>query len=372
MILLTLASKQIWPQVLAVAHLRPGAVVLLHSADRLESLGPAQRLKRLFDQTQLVPQGHTRLEPIPHDDFPGVERALDRLADRLGFDLKEWVIHFTGGNKLMATAAFRWSTRRGVRCFYLERGNLLTWFTPRDGDVHTQTERLDGHVTDGLDPVALLRCQMEASEVERPGQTLTLNPSGRDMTPEDFFRRLRNGQSMREYLEVQGRADSGIKEGDALEWAAAAALLKLGVGRVQRSLRLKVRSRPGVSTRSPHAEIDLLFNWNGRLWLVDCKDQRPMADLVAGLRRFLPAPTPPGLEELLIRLTEELAIGQTKALKLDLLAVREVGGLLGQIVCIRKSTPTPEVMEFARHYQINVVAKTQLVERLRELLQIAS
>ena len=57
MTLLTLASKQIWPQVLAVARLKPKRLFLLHSADAAESKGPAQRLKRLFDKSGLVPQG---------------------------------------------------------------------------------------------------------------------------------------------------------------------------------------------------------------------------------------------------------------------------------------------------------------------------
>jgi hypothetical protein len=49
MTLLSHVSKQIWPQVLAVAHLKPERVLLLHSEDAAESKGLAQRLKRLFD-----------------------------------------------------------------------------------------------------------------------------------------------------------------------------------------------------------------------------------------------------------------------------------------------------------------------------------
>jgi len=41
MILLSLASKQIWPQVLAVAHLKPERFFLLHSDDLVGSKGPA-------------------------------------------------------------------------------------------------------------------------------------------------------------------------------------------------------------------------------------------------------------------------------------------------------------------------------------------
>ena len=152
-------------------------------------------------------------------------------------------------------------------------------------------------------------------------------------------------------------------------------LLKLGVPRVQRSLRFKVKSAQGVSSRRPHAEIDLLFNWNGRLWLVDCKDQEPVENLVPKLRRHLPRQLDPKAEELLQRIHDELTIGQTKALKEDLLAVREAGGLLGQIICVRKAELPDEVRQFARHNHIELVAKSDLVSGFRLLLfpnQLAS
>ena len=90
-------------------------------------------------------------------------------------------------------------------------------------------------------------------------------------------------------MHVEGEADLESKAGDALEFNAAAVILYFGVSEVRRSVRLKVRTPNGVSSRRPHAEIDLLFNWNGRLWLVDCKDRIAEEDLVERLRRSLPS-----------------------------------------------------------------------------------
>ena len=368
MILLSLASKQIWPQVLSVAHLKPDQVFLLHSQDNTESRGPAQRLKRLLDQARLVTPGKTRLACLPHDDFHGVERSLDELAAVHRLDLGRSVLNFTGGNKLMATAAFRWATKRGLKAFYLERALLLIWFEPRDGNLLTRTEKLDGHLTDDLDPVALLRCQLETSEVERPGQTLTLNETAKTLSDEVFFRRIQNGQDPRPWLQITGTADPDNKAGDPLEFAAAATLLRLGVKRVQRSLRLKVKSAANIPTRLPHAEIDLLFTWNGRLWLVDCKDRMRAEDLVAHLRRYLPRNIHPEAHSILTRIREELAIGQTKVMKEDLVAVREAGGLLGSVVCIRKARLPEEVAQFARHHGIPIIRKEHLVAGLCNLL----
>lgn len=368
MTLLTLASKQIWPQVLAVAHLKPERLFLLHSENPGESRGPARRLKRFFDKSQLIPKGETRLERIPHDDFDAIEKRFDELAAERQLNLGECRLNFTGGNKLMATAAFRWAAKRGVRSFYLERGNTLTWFEPRDGDLLTATEQIEGHITDHLNAVDLLRCQLDASEVERKGEELVLNERGRELPAEDFFRRADNGNPLREFLQIDGSADPQPKEGDALEFNTAAVLLKLGVPRVHRSLRLKVKSAPGISSRQPHAEIDLLFNWNGRLWLVDCKDRKSEEDLMAALRDELPDHLSANGDELFNRVANVFKISQTKALKEDLLAVREAGALLGQVVCVRKADLPEEVQQFARHNRIEVVAKTNLVDGFRTLL----
>lgn len=368
MILISLASKQIWPQVLTVAHLKPDRLFLIHSNDKTESQGPAQRLKRFFDNSGLIPKGGTRLEVVPDSEFNAIELALDTLQTSYQLPLDDCAVNFTGGNKLMATAAFRWSDRRGVKSFYLERRNLLTRFEPRDGDIHTRTETLDGHITDSLDPVALLRCQLDASEVERAGQTIELNEDGRGLPEADFFRRIQNGNDARPWLRVQGEADREPREGDRLEFASAAVLLKLGVLRVQRGLRLKVRSGQGIGTRLPHVEIDLLFTWAGRLWLVDCKDRMPAEDLVKKLRHHLPHPIDENADQLLGRIQEELAISQTKVMKEDLLAVREAGGLLGSVVCVRKAGLPEEVVQFARYNQIELVRKNNLVEGFRDLL----
>jgi hypothetical protein len=366
MILLSVASKQIWPQVLAVAHLKPERVFLLHSEDAAESQGPAQRLKRFFDDSGLVPKGGTRLELIPDSDFAAIERRLDELQSKQQLPLPDCAVNFTGGNKLMATAAFRWGARH-ARAFYLERRNQLSWFTAPDGKMITRAEPLDGHLADGLDPVALLRCQLDASEIQRPGQTLTLNETGRKLAEAEFFKRLQNGHDARLLVCSLGEADRDRKDGDALEFASAAALLKLGVQRVQRSLRLKVKSAQQVGTRLPHAEIDLLFTWGGRLWLMDCKDRMPAENLADNLRRMLPRLAPEA-EELFERIRKELSISQTKVMKEDLLAVREAGGLLGRAVCVRKAELPEEVVQFAHLNRIEVVPKNNLVAGLRDLL----
>lgn len=368
MTLISLASRQIWPQVLAALHLRPSHLALLHSDDADESRLPAQRLMKFFDKQGVVPAGGVALDAIPDADFGAIEKRLDSLAAAHSWNLSDCVLNITGGNKLMATAAFRWAARRSVRTFYLERRNRATWFDFRDGEIVTKIDQVDGHLADGIDPVALLRCQVDASEVEREGERLTLSEAGEAMPEEEFCKRIGNGNDPSPFLSFEGEADKDRKKGDALELATAAILLKLGVASVRRSLRLKVKSARGIGTRLPHAEIDLLFSWDGRLWLVDCKDRKPADSLIEGLRRELPRSLGDPAEQLLRRIGNELSIGQTKVLKEDLLAIRETGGLLGQVVCVRKSELPEEVVQFANHNRIELVQKAELTGRWRALL----
>ncbi|MGA3171127.1 MAG: DUF1887 family CARF protein [Chthoniobacteraceae bacterium] len=368
-IILALASKQIWPHVLTVTAYKPQRLILLHSDDERESRLPAQRLKKFFEKQNLVSPGAVSLREIPDDDFHGVEREIAAAVRELSIPPSECALNFTGGNKLMAAAAFHFAIERGLNAIYLERRNSVTWFMPGDKSMATRTDTLDAHQADGIDPVALLRCQIDASEVEREGEMITLNERGAALALEDFRTQAESGTDMLPFLSVRGEADRDAREGDPLEYAAAAVVLKLGVSQVRRSLRLKVRSTAGVSTRVPHAEIDLLFNFGGHLWIVDCKDRKPAADLLKPLDTLLkPHLKNSELQKHLARLRDQLSISETKALKEDLLAIREAGGLLGKVVCVRKSEPPDEVKQFARHNQIEIIPKRNMFFGWQSLL----
>ena len=169
-------------------------------------------------------------------------------------------------------------------------------------------------------------------------------------------------------MDKEGHGDREHKKGDALEQLAGTALLRLGVPAVRRSLRLKVKTPSSVSSRLPHAEIDLLFNWNGRLWLVDCKDRVSEEYLMQQLRKALPGSLSKNANQLLDRIGDEMKIGQTKVLKEDLIAINDMGGLLGQVVCVRKHPLPEEAYACAKRNRIEVVLKKEIFEGFRRLL----
>ena len=183
------------------------------------------------------------------------------------------------------------------------------------------------------------------------------------MGEKEFHTRVMQGK-VDALLRVEGTADPKVKEGDKLELQTAAVVLKHGAAEVRRSLRLKVDAS---SSSGPHAEIDLLFNWDGRLWLADCKDRVSGSLLVNSLRDELPS-IPPHAERLLRRLGDEMKINPIKALKEDLVANVEVGGLRGKVVCVRKVPLSEEVDSYAKYNGIDVVVKEQLFQRFRLLM----
>jgi len=369
MTLLSFASRQIWPQMLAVLHARPKHLVLFHSDEETESLHPAERLK-VFFEANTIPQPPTvELRRVPHDGYKEIVDAFANTAERLGLDEGNCQVHLTGGNKLMAMAAAEWCRLAGVQCFYLERDLRVFPFWPKGSDLLPQPDfKLDPHLARNLAPVALLRCQFEGAEIVSAGQRLTLNQQGHDFDLTKFGTALNRREDFAAFILSEGVPPKSSNVGDALELATAFVLLKLGVPVVQRGVRL--RSGMGRSHRQEEGELDLVFNWAGKLWVVDCKQRLTPESRVEKLREKLAkvGPLSPEVAELLEKIQDELREKELKPLKEDLLVVAEAGGLLGRAVAIRWHPLPTEAMEFARSRRLPVIFKDGLERDLRAQL----
>jgi len=370
MTLLSLASKQIWPQVLGLLHLnpRPDRLVLFHTDEEGESAGPARRLKELFVSQRLLPENAIELVKVPHDHFGDIVEGLAATAERLGLDESNCRVQFTGGNKLMALAATEWCRLAGTPCFYLERDLRVFPFLPRGTDLLPQESfQLDPHLAREIEPLALLRCQLGSAEVVGSGQRLTLNERGRNLPEKEFGPLLRQDGDFRKFLDWDV-PETESNPGFALEFATAVALLELGVPIVQRSVRLAPKVLRGSGREE--GELDLVFNWGGKLWVVDCKDRRSAESKVDQLRTEILRQLTPDqrLTELLDKLAAELRERDLHPLKEDLLAVAEVGGLLGRAICVRRSPLPLQAAEFAQSRKVPVVLKDRLISDLRPIL----
>ncbi len=162
--------------------------------------------------------------------------------------------------------------------------------------------------------------------------------------------------------------ETSRQHGFALEYATAFVLLKLGVPVVQRGIRLVPRVLRGSGKEE--GELDLVFNWAGKLWVVDCKDRHTAENRVDNLRTEILSQCTPDrrLTDQLDKLTEELRERDLHPLKEDLLSVAEVGGLLGRAIVVRRSPLPQQAQEFARSRRIDVVLKDRLFADLRSVL----
>ena len=366
--LLAIASKQIWPQVLTVLNKQPRRLILFHSSAEAESKRPAERLKEFFVSQKIMDAEAVELRPVPHDLFPGIVDAMASVAERLELDDSNCEVNLTGGNKLMAMAAAEWCRLAGVSFFYLERDYRVFPFATRGTDILPQSEyQLDQHLADQIDPVALLRCQLDGAEIVSPGQKLTINAKGDNLPVPEIDALLKRDEDFKKFL-TSDASDPYSNAGDHLEYATALALLKLGVPSVQRSVRLKPRVRQGEGLEE--SEFDLVFNWAGKLWFVDCKDRITAEDRIDRLRtEILSQCTPTSeLENLLNKVKSDIKARQLVPLKEDLLAVSEGGGLLGRVICVRRSRLETQAAAFAESRDISVALKNHLIADLRLIL----
>ncbi len=370
MTLLSLASRQIWPQVLSVLEYRPDRVELFHSEDETESKRPAERLKAFFEGSGLTPGG-VGLHLVPHDDFGTLVNCLANVSEACELDDSNCCLNLTGGNKLMAMAAAEWSRLSGVPCFYLERVFRVFPFLPVKGALQPQPSfTLNSHLARDLDPLELLRCQLDPAEIVGPGERLTLTAEGLDLSEARLRQILRNPEQLNTspWLCREGSPPKDRNYGDALELVAALVALKLGVPSVRRGVRLK--SGFGRGHWQDEGELDLVFNWSGKLWIVDCKHRRSAESRVGRLETAIrtSGALTPEIAELLARVTDELRDKEMKPLKEDLLAVVEVCGLLGRALAIRVNPLPQEAAEFARSRRLEVILRSDLLDGLRAQL----
>lgn len=374
--LISFASRQIWPQVLSVLHYKPQHLLLFHTSEEHESKGPARRLLEFFRSGATPQPPKVTLREISHDNYNGILQTLSTALKEFAFNGTNTFVNLTGGNKLMSLAAAEFCRTTGLPCFYLERNFRIFKFRVAQQKLTPDgVFNLDAHLARDINPLALLRCQMNASNIASVGQCLTLTEAGKGLSDQQTQAVWKIHQDLQSWLPKYLKWDVELKKpnlqpqwGDALEYFTALALLCLGVPMVQRGIHLQ----PGVKHGSDkeESELDLVFNWEGKLWVVDCKERKTPQKRVDLLRRVIQKqcqPTPE-LNNQLNHIENELTEKELKPLKEDLLAVWEVGGLLGKALVVR-ATPLPaEALEFAQSRNVDVVYAENLVASLRAKL----
>ena len=373
-IILALASKQIWPHVLTLTRYRPKRLILLHSEEGEESQEPARRLQALVTRGSNLGVADVSLEKISYDNFDAVKQRLDILFTEKQLSRETTAINFTGGNKLMAAAAFEWAKENGVPAFYLERGNRLFQFHFEGHRTLAEpAEILDPSETNSIDAIELLTCQLGPGALQSRGERLRLNEKGTHVALGEITAQLRTRPDrkafdFRKWLDIDHDKIREARAGDNLEYGVAVMILRIGPQQVYRGVELK----PHSYTQLTEGELDLVFNWNGKLWVVDCKDKTSGKQKLEGFKTALvnESVNLTAIQNHLHTFEAEPNEKDIKVLREDLLQVSEVGGLLGSALAVRREALPREAMEFAdsRRPRVEVILKDKLEERLRALL----
>jgi hypothetical protein len=367
MTLITFISKQIMPQALVAINCKPSNAILLHTDHPQESLIPAKNLKSLFVSKGWMKEDKVQLRMISHDQYSEIVRALEKI------DLSQFenpVLNLTGGNKLMSLAGFFWASKYGIPVLYLERGNTLTRFEP-DKATGTLKARDPIVIPDDLgreaEALDLLKTQLVNSEIATAGERLELLSQYHSESNQEFAQRILRDNQPEKYLSRSGKPHHRTQSGDLLEYRVAALLLKLNIQTVWRGVSLKNHK----SGRLEHSEVDLIFQHGSAIWMVDCKDQVGAESLSDSLdllfvKRNLILNNQE--EKLIGRIRDQIQMKELKFLKEDLVLSRELGGLRGEVICVRKNKLTQEAENFANSNSIKVAYTDTLKEDLERIL----
>lgn len=175
---------------------------------------------------------------------------------------------------------------------------------------------------------------------------------------------LAGGKDVRKFLKIKEPL-SKRATGDNFEYQCAASVLAHGIKSVHRGVELRPKTGANI-----HSEFDLVFNWKGKLWLVDCKDRKPESRLVKGFRSMCKSlDIPENAQRKLSEIQGRLKASAIQMIKEDIAAISEIGGLLGQVVCARRSMPSDEtVVAFAKSHRVLFARKSTLYQDFKDIL----
>jgi hypothetical protein len=378
--LIQLVSEQVWPQIFAVNNEKPQQVIFVHSEDLSRSRRPAERLKAFFSKVTFVgiDPALIYLEEVPAQDFNRIDERLSEILDKRGLQAHECKLNFTGGNKLMATAAFRWAMDRQIPAFYQEREGSIYRFKPEGRNIVTSSEKVIASALDDIDPLWLAECQLESASIKNGGELLVLNDRGRKAHENDLIKHLQDetklykgGSDFRKWLDITDKIECQDNEGTNFEYGAAVLILKLGVKSIRRSIRLQSEKATRLDT--DESELDLVFVWRGQLWMVDCKDkwsgQNRVEDLKTRLQKtgHISSEVYNSIEYI----KEEFASRDIHQLRQDLQSAAEIGGLRCRAVAMRSEDMPVQAKDYARsRQQIEIITKKDALLKWKKLLGV--
>lgn len=214
---------------------------------------------------------------------------------------------------------------------------------------------------------------LHRSEIRRQPRILTLTSHGRQLPLRDALAILKRSivSNDERYEPIicpdekpwRPRFAEFDAAGERFELMVALALLKLGVEQVAH--RVELSSRDSQAREHKHAELDLVFIWPGRLWVVECKDheksERKGRRIWDSLKRNVRLKELDVDEQAFVdELGGMIRRRYRKTSKERILAAQECGGALAQVIFTVRGEPSGDVREFAESNRLHIARENAL------------
>lgn len=358
--LITIASEQIWPQIIVVDQLKPKNLIILHSGDQKRSVSPANRLQAFVQR-----ENWCVAKIVPFDELhtESIQTVIGSLTAQ-----ERTHIHLTGGTKLMSISLLTTAIDRGLPAWYFDGKQLFrlapeTGFQPKSVAVDDPFTRIDS-----IDPLSLILIQEEADLIADAGflfcASSKLQETGLQSLASYPHERIHEL-----LITNDGKHPPSCQnKGQALELRTAAILLKLGVP----VLRLGIKTKPQPDASSDQ-EIDIVFFRKGRLHLVECKNRKGEQKLTQVIENALAQKfggkrnIPPQLFTALKRIDNASNSTKSDAIFSDLYHAQRLGGMTGRVVRITASASEHE-KQIAAANGVTVIETRNLEHDLAQLL----
>jgi len=338
-------------------------IVLLYSQGdhEEESKIPAERLKEFFNRIY-ENKDFTELREINHNNKSALDQDFQKIIEDYCQNQAQAIINITNGNKLMTLSAFQQAKNKVDAC-YLERGNQFIHYQHKSDDF--TSEPLDPKICDDIDPLDIIRCHLVDGnliinsdfEKIKPLEKL-INKNINELIGEyRYAKRIINNPKatsvkisneivkvFNEYID-KFKPPAILNIGDGLEYFTSLCLLKCGVKVIYKGLKLQM-PRVIEGGWETDQEQDLIFIHNGKLWLVDCKNEVDHFNILKKAINdqyvnysFNNANSK--FNNVFTKINKALKNRERSLIRLDLFYAQNFGGLTAEVICVRN----PEIVE---------------------------
>lgn len=324
-VLVTIASEQIWPQIVPFYIVKPERVVILHSANLAKSKKPAKRLADFFRGGEAsASRVNVILREMSELDYP------DFINDDIS-DSDEVYVNLTGGLKTMSIMLHSWAMINKAQEFYINEKNKIQWFLFENGvfqlDRQEDIPEAVMREINEIDPLSIAKLYYGAEHISGDGLVRS----------EDDIRSIFRNSKTPSY-----------KTGAKLEEELLYFFLDLfkndkSFGLKNCKLRHSVRLR-SENSDNDNEEIDILLNYNCSLIIVECKMRKKIRNLYHSYRQMIAncyngqdVANEDAFNKLMTKIKSDISDNKFLQYKADLFSARLLSGLKARVIWVTTS-----------------------------------